>query len=81
LASRAAPIITEGFEVLVHEVIAAIATAPWSTSTSCPSIETVTGLLGRPPSFGAADGLAGLPLPLAWLGASEAGNDSSTASS
>ena len=34
LASRAAPIITEGLEVLVHDVIAAITTAPWSTSTS-----------------------------------------------
>ena len=31
-ASSAAPIITEGLEVLVQEVIAAMATAPWSTS-------------------------------------------------
>ena len=28
-ASSAAPIITDGLEVLVHDVIAAIATAPW----------------------------------------------------
>jgi hypothetical protein len=29
----AAPIITSGLEVLVQEVIAAITTAPWSSST------------------------------------------------
>ncbi len=29
LASRAAAIITDGLEVLVHDVIAAMATAPW----------------------------------------------------
>ena len=56
LASRAAPIITEGLEVLVQEVIAAIATAPWSSSNSVPSSRvTWTGLLGRPPSAGAAE--------------------------
>jgi hypothetical protein len=37
LASSAAPIITLGLEVLVHDVIAAIATAPWPISTSWPS--------------------------------------------
>ena len=41
LASRPAPIITEGFEVLVHEVIAAIATAPWPIVTSSPSMVKV----------------------------------------
>ncbi len=56
LASRAAPIITDGLEVLVHEVIAAIATAPWSTSNFVPSSRvTSAGLLGRPPSAGAAE--------------------------
>jgi hypothetical protein len=65
----------------VHEVMAAMTTAPWSTSASWPSTVIVTGLLGRPPSFGAADGLAGVPLPSAWLGGSDAGNDSATASS
>ena len=54
LASRAAPIITDGLEVLVHDVIAAIATAPWSTSNLVPSSSvTSAGLLGRPPSVGA----------------------------
>ena len=28
----------------MHDVIAAITTAPWSTSTSCPSMLIVTGL-------------------------------------
>ena len=35
LASSAAPIITCGLDVLVQEVIAAITTAPWSSSYSC----------------------------------------------
>src|SRR5919199_601208 len=43
LASRAAPIITDGLDVLVHEVIAAITTWPWSTSVSRPS-SSVTGV-------------------------------------
>src|SRR5512139_2252205 len=33
----AAAIITEGFEVLVHEVIEAIETMPWSISNEAPS--------------------------------------------
>ena len=48
-ASSAAPIITVGLDVLVHEVMAATTTAPWSTSTCWPSRLTVAGLLGRPP--------------------------------
>ena len=45
LASSPAPIITEGFEVLVQLVIAAITTRPWSSSTSSPSSSvTITGL-------------------------------------
>jgi hypothetical protein len=78
LASRAAPIITLGLEVLVHEVIAAITTAPWSISSSWPSRDTRVGLLARPVAVPAC---TGAPLPPAWLGESEAGNDSSTASS
>src|SRR5262249_57068330 len=42
-ASRAAPTITKGFEVLVQEVIAAITTDPWSTVVSVPS-SRVTGV-------------------------------------
>ena len=84
LASRAAPIITDGFEVLVHDVIAAIATAPWSSSNFVPSASsTIAGLLGRPPSVGAEawNSFGGAaPLP-SCDGASEAGKDSATDSS
>ena len=54
LASSPAPIITDGLDVLVHDVIAAIVTAPWSSSNDVPSSSvTIAGLLGRPPSVGA----------------------------
>ena len=47
LASRAAATITEGLEVLVQEVIEAIATCPWSSSVWVPSaIVTATLRLG-----------------------------------
>ena len=49
LASMAAAIITDGFEVLVHEVIDAIDTMPWSISNDAPSgVVTVTVREGRP---------------------------------
>src|ERR671910_1740952 len=41
-ASRPAPIITDGFDVFVHDVIAAITTWPWSSSVPVPSA-SVTG--------------------------------------
>src|SRR6185503_8681674 len=83
LASSAAPIITDGFDVLVHEVIAAMTTAPWSTWNSWPSRETVAGLDGRPVSacFGAPCGAPASPFPLVTEGASLAGNDSAEPSS
>ncbi len=37
LASSAAPTMTDGLEVLVHEVMAAITTEPWSMVTLVPS--------------------------------------------
>src|SRR5687768_508146 len=84
-ASSAAPIITDGFDVLVQDVIAAIATAPWSTSNSAPSRVTLVGLLGRPAAPSAAVKCAGapsVPLPLAaYAGESDAGKDSSPDSS
>lgn len=40
-ARRPAASMTEGFEVLVHEVIAAMATCPLSTSNVSPSRLTV----------------------------------------
>src|SRR5262245_31840646 len=48
-ASKAAPTITKGFEVLVQDVIAAITTEPWSTLVSVPSSKvTGVGDDGRP---------------------------------
>src|SRR4051794_41593121 len=46
-ASSPAATITNGLEVLVHDVMAATTTAPWSTSTSSPSRLTRAGLEGR----------------------------------
>ena len=54
-ASSAAPSMTDGLDVLVHEVIAAMATAPWSISNDAPSSVTVVGLLGRPFAPAAAE--------------------------
>src|ERR1700712_21305 len=83
-ASRAAPIITEGFEVLVHEVIAAIDTAPWSSSIWVPS-DRVTGVGcdARPPGSTGWRCPAGLSdsLSVSSAGGSEAGKDSADASS
>ena len=43
LASKAAPIITDGFEVFVHEVIDAITTSPFVTVVGFPF--TLTSIL------------------------------------
>src|SRR5688572_5718 len=82
LASSAAAIITDGLEVLVHEVIDAIATCPWSSSASVPSpMVSGTRLVARPcaGTVAAGDGAAGAPPPE--VGGSLAGNDSALASS
>ena len=43
-ASRPAASMTDGFDVLVHDVIAAMATAPWSIVNSRPSfVATAVG--------------------------------------
>ncbi len=67
----------------MQEVIAAIATAPWSTSNFVPSSSvTWAGLLDRPPPpEPAATCSCGGASPCPLLGASEAGKDSATASS
>src|SRR5215218_8180469 len=81
LATRPAPTMTNGFDVLVQEVMAATTTAPWSSSNSSPSTVTFAGLLGRPPRCG-----AGAPAGSSWApcaltaGGSLAGNDSFDAS-
>src|SRR5215469_7072743 len=60
LASSAAPTITNGLDVFVQEVIAAITTDPWSTLVWVPSSSvTVTGDDGRsssPPETGSDAG-------------------------
>ena len=51
---------TDGFEVFVHDVMAAMTTAPWSSSNSVPSASfTRAGFDGRPSSVGRALGTAG----------------------
>ena len=48
LASSPAPSITEGLDVLVHDVIAAMTTCPWSTFAVLPSSNvTGTGSVGQ----------------------------------
>ena len=51
-ASRPAASMTDGFDVFVHEVIAAIATAPWSSVNDVPVSPMVTGV-GLDAVFGA----------------------------
>src|ERR1044072_2931778 len=78
-ASSAAPIITDGFEVFVQDVIAAIVTAPWSSSNVVPSaIVTGVFLYGRSDEGALWCGLSASVLrPFA--GESDAGNDSADA--
>src|SRR4051812_6064982 len=87
LASNPAPTMTEGFEVLVQEVIEAMTTAPWSISYGVPpDVVTGVGLLARslPPGVRAGSGGAGRSLPCATAavaGGSLAGKDSAEPSS
>src|SRR5262249_51184411 len=91
-ASSAAPSMTDGLDVLVHEVIAAITTAPWSSSTAVPSSsDTGVGLVIRPgaaadsavasAAAGTVRGLPASPLSPLTAGASLAGKDSAELSS
>ena len=77
-ASSAAPSITDGLEVLVHEVIEAIVTAPWSISVSVPSSTSAVG--GRARRYGRLGRAARAVAAVTDTG-SEAGNVSSTPSS
>src|SRR4051795_1457280 len=86
LASSPAPTITDGFEVLVHEVMDAMTTAPWSSSYDVPAdVVTGVGRLARvSPGVRAGSGGAGLSLPWApaiAAGGSLAGKDSAEPSS
>ena len=81
-ASSPAPIMTDGLDVFVHDVIAAIVTAPWSMTNSVPSPSvTLVGVDGRPLRAGGTDGISARWSPFVVLGESEAGKDSATDSS
>ncbi len=85
---------TDGFDVLVHEVIAAIATEPWCRCTSSPSMMT-----GTSPNLRVAGGATSVAVDISFSigtfdspsscellpaiadGGSLAGNDSSDCSS
>src|SRR5215469_11393596 len=76
-ATSAAPTITDGFEVFVQEVMAAMTTDPWSTDVTVPSSSvTGTGLLGL--LLAACAGVSAGPLPPPFsrsaTNGSEAGN-------
>ena len=82
-ANSAAPIMTDGLDVFVQDVIAAITTAPWSTTPLMPSAKvTSTGCDCRPSAAFAAVcvGAGADSWPVADVG-SDAGNDSASASS
>src|SRR5262252_10831729 len=76
-ASSAAPTITDGLEVLVHDVMAAITTEPWSTAVLVPSSRVIwTGADGRPsPGLGAgySPASASSPFSRSAVNGSEAG--------
>src|ERR1700761_5338963 len=83
LASRAAPTMTDGFEVLVQEVMAAMTTEPWSMVTSVPSsIVTLVGVecSGWPVSAGSPGSSSAALSPGASATGSEAGKVSATPS-
>src|SRR3954452_6371561 len=53
-ASRPAPSMTDGFDVFVHDVIAAITTWPWSSLNDAPSSVTSTAVAERSASVAPA---------------------------
>src|SRR6202034_2272289 len=83
LATSAAPTMTEGLDVFVHEVMAAMTTDPWSTSVVVPSSRvTATGADGRRPAGFCAGGSPLLATPFfSAVNGSEAGNVSAISSS
>ena len=86
LASRPAPSITDGFEVFVQLVIAAITTEPWPSSNSLPSSVLTTACAGSASATAVGAPACGSGSPSASMlepgaGGSLAGNDSHDASS
>jgi len=60
---------TEGFEVLVHDVIAAMATAPWPMSTGVPPmvvLTTASGLEVYEPSADSKEAFESLSSTRSW---------------
>ena len=85
-ARRPAATITNGFDVFVHEVIAAITTEPWSSRTTWPSSShSIPAVRSGATATGAAS--TSWPPVDSWEpgsvyeGGSLAGNDSASASS
>ena len=72
---------TDGFEVLVQEVIEAITTWPWSSSISWPSRETLVFFDARSATLCTSCGLSVVPLRPSGVGASLAGKLPVTAGS
>ncbi len=60
-ASRPAAIITSGFEVFVHEVIAAISTSPWPRSAGSASSRFSAG--APPPASGTRTSICSVVSP------------------
>src|ERR1700722_20707624 len=76
LASSAAPTMTDGFEVLVHDVMAAITTEPWSTEVCRPSSSvTWAGWDARPvpEAVGLPAGRSASPFSRSAVNGSDAG--------
>src|ERR1700742_5096793 len=83
LASRAAPTMTDGLDVLVQEVMAAITTEPWSMVTSVPSsMVTLVGVecSGCPVSAASPGSSSAAVSPGSSVTGSEAGKVSATPS-
>src|ERR1700733_2337631 len=83
LATRAAPIMTDGLDVFVHDVIAAITTDPWSTDVVVPSSSvTSTGADARTLAFAGCSAGSRVTTPFfSGVNGSDAGNVSAISSS
>src|SRR5580704_5465221 len=82
LATSAAPIMTDGLDVFVHDVIAAMTTDPWSTDVVVPSSSvTSTGADTRPLAFAGCSATSCSTTPFfSGVNGSDAGNVSAISS-
>src|ERR1700728_4502990 len=82
LATSAAPIMTDGLDVFVHDVIAAMTTDPWSTDVVVPSSSvTSTGAEARPLAAAGRSGSGSTTPFFSGVNGSDAGNGSAISSS